>query len=273
MLRFFLIQLICLLLSLELSYAQKLIRFSSIPYKPREELIVHYLPLLKLLESKLGVKFEFVYTESYDDFLNRFIKGEVDIIASGPLLYYMHVVKKGYIHAQPVAIFNEADGRSSYRCYLVVPEDGPKSIKELKGPFALPQKMSTCGYFSLSVILSKAGKSVDSFKYTFFNTHHEAFESMLRNEHKAVVVKDSVALQYLKGYPVKVIAQSPPWPAFVLAVNTKNLKSDFIERLSSTLFSLSPQELRTLVEGKYGFTPASNKDFEIFKNYEAHLPK
>lgn len=264
---------LCFLLVSKVSYAQKSIRFSPLPYKPKEELLASFLPLLNLLEKKLGVKFELVYEENYQEFINKLVKGEADLIVSGPLPYYMHVIRKGYTHTQPVVYLKEPDGRISYRCYLIVHKDGPKRLKELKGPFALPQKYSTCSYFSLSIILSKEGMNLKKFKYTFFDTHSEAVEAMLRGEYQGVTLKDSVAERYVKGFPLRVLAESPKWPAFFMVANTKTLKSDFIEKLRSTLISLQKEELEKLAEGKHGFAPAKKEDFDIFKKYEANLPE
>lgn len=268
----FLLLIASVVLVFKVSYAQNPVRFSPLPYKPKEELIASFLPLLNLLEKKLGVKFELVYEEDYQEFVNKLVRGEVDLIMSGPLPYYMHALRKGYTHIQPVVYFREPDGRTSYKCYLIVHKDGPKKLKELKGPFALPQKYSTCSYFSLSIILSKEKISLKNLKYAFFDTHNQAVEALLRGEYQGVTLKDSVTKSYIKGFPLRVLAESPEWPAFALVVNTKTLKSEFIEKLKYTLLSLTKEELEKLSEGKHGFAPARKEDFEILRKYEAHLP-
>ncbi|MCS7307006.1 MAG: PhnD/SsuA/transferrin family substrate-binding protein [Aquificaceae bacterium] len=256
-----------------ISQGKDVVRFAPLPLKPREELVASYLPLVNLLERKLGVKFEILYVKNYEELFSKIAKGEVDIMTTGPLGYYTHLIKKGHNHVHPVVFIKESDGETFYKCVLVTMESGPKTVRELKGPIALPQKLSTCGYFSLSIILSKHKRNVKDFKYTFFDTHNQAFESVLSGEYQAAVGKESVAKKYKKGFPMRVIEESPDWPAFVLLANSRTLKGNFIERLKSTLTSLSLEELKTISEGRYGFAPARKEDFEVIKNYESHLPK
>lgn len=258
------------LFSSVLVHAKQVVRFSPLPVKPKEELIASYLPLLNLLERKLGAKFEIVYIGDYNQLIESFISGGTDLVVFGPLPY--HIARKRYPNAHPVVFFREPDGTTSYSCILLTLKSGPKNLRELKGPVATPQRLSTCGPFSLSLLLSKEKKDINKIGYQPFETHREAFEAMLRGDYQAVILKKSVAESYMKGFPLHIIAESPQWPAFLLVANSKTLKKGFIESLRSVLLSLSSEELKGLAEGKYGFAPVKEDELEVIRRYETHIP-
>ncbi|MDW8066950.1 MAG: PhnD/SsuA/transferrin family substrate-binding protein [Aquificaceae bacterium] len=252
------------------SSAQERIRFSPLPIKPKEELIAGYLPLVNLLENKTGYSFSLVYIERYDKLLQEFIKGNVDLAILGPLPYTL--LKKEYAKAIPIAYVNEQDGKAHYTCVLVSSLNGPKRIEDINGPIALPQKISTCGYFSASIMLSTKGKDIKKLGYKFFETHNEAIEAVIRGEFQVASLKKSVAEKY-RGFSINFISESPPWPAYIVVANSKTLSTERISRLRDILLSLKVEERSRLIEGRYGFSPIREEELKIIERYAEHIPK
>lgn len=252
-----------------LSFAQT-IKFAPLPSKPKEELIGEYIPMITYLREKTGLDIKLVYIDSYDKLLQEFKRGSVDITVLGPL----PLIKlfQEYKQVEFVVGVKEKDGSSSYRCVLVTTPDGPQSVRELTGPIALPQKISTCGYFAASIILSGYSKDLKSIGYQHFKDHHQAIEAMIRGEFEAAVVREDIFNEY-SGYGLKPLAYSPRWPSFVMVANSKTLSKDKIEMIKTALLSASWKDLRNFGYGKYGFSEARRKDYEVLIKYKKFIPE
>ncbi|MCX7613907.1 MAG: PhnD/SsuA/transferrin family substrate-binding protein [Caldimicrobium sp.] len=246
------------------------IKFAPLPLLPKEVLIGNYLPLIELIKKKTGLPLEIYYERDYLRMLADFKAGKIHIITAGPLPYVL--LKKEYPHAEAILHFKEGDGTAVYDCTLFTSHRGPDNIKGLKGPVALPQKISTCGYFSASIILSSEGKNLDKMGYTYFETHHEVAEAVIRGTHEAGCLKSDIAEKY-RGFAIKFLKRSPKWPSFSIIVNTKVLNPEQIKKIKLALINLQEEEAKNLIAGKHGFVEAKERDFEIVKKYERHFPK
>lgn len=245
------------------------IKFAPLPIKPKEELIGEHIPLVEYLKDKTGLNVEIVYIDSYEKMIEEFKKGNIQMITIGALPYVK--LTQEYREAQAIVHFKEKNGSSFYRCVLVTTSDGPKSVKELKGAIALPQRLSTCGTFSVSIILSTYSKDLNKLGYKNFKDHTQAMEAMLRGEFEAAMVKEDVAQEYT-GYGIKVLAESPTWPSFSVVVNTKSLTQEKVNSIKNALLSASWKDLRKFVIGKYGFSEAKKEDYEEIYRYKKYIP-
>lgn len=246
------------------------IKFAPIPNMPKETLLGNYYPLVDYLNRKTGLSIELVYIGDYNTLIESIIAGKVHLISSGPLPYLE--IKKRALHVKALAYVKEKDGKTKYRCVLVTSIDGPKRVAEIKGKIALPQKFSTCGYFSANIILSKAGKDIKKLGYKHFETHNEVIEAVIRKEFEAGMLKEDVAQQY-SGFALRILDQSPEWPAFSIVVNTKVVDKTRADAIKKALLELDPNRERNLIVGKFGFAEAKEEDFEIMKKYEKYKPK
>ncbi|MCX8163897.1 MAG: phosphate/phosphite/phosphonate ABC transporter substrate-binding protein [Aquificaceae bacterium] len=256
-------------LSIDLALSET-IRFAPLPGAYREELIRAYSPLLKLLEKKTGFTFEMYHYRSYEELFEKFMKGEIDLITMCTLTYYQ--LKEKYQHAKAIASFNRDPKGASYSCILFSAVDGPHRLKDMVGPIALPQKMSTCGYFSASIILSEKNISLEKLGYRFLPTHEDVVKAVLAREYGAGMVSRKVFEKY-KGFGLRPLGESPRWPSLPLVANTKTLPPEVIRKIEEALFSLTPEEQKKLAEGRYGFSKVSDEDFNIVEKYKRHIPK
>lgn len=258
-----------LTLIFNLAFAQS-IKFAPLPQKSREELIGEYIPLINYLRENTGLNIEIVYIESYEKLIEEFKSGNIHIATFGPLSYFK--LKQEYKDAQPIVYVREKDGSISYRCVMVSPPDGPKSIGEIKGPVALPQKLSTCGEFAAKVILSNYSKDLGKLGYKVFNDHNQAVEAMLRGECETAVIRENIYQDY-KGFGIKALAYSPPWPSMTVVVNAKSLSKDKIDSIKTALISASWKDLREFGFGKFGFLEVKKEDYEYIFKYKRFIPQ
>lgn len=246
------------------------IKFAPLSTQPKEELIGSHLPLIRYLEQKTGLDFEVIYIEDYSKLLKEFKNGRVDITITGPIPYLE--LKSSFPKAKAILFLKEKDGSTSYSCVLVTSMDGPLSIKEIKGPVALPQRLSTCGYFSANILLSSEGKDINILGYKHFSTHNQVIEAVIRGEYQVGSLKKSIAREY-EGFGIRILKESPKWPAFSVIVNSKTLNPEVINRIKTSLLSATEKELKELVVGRFGFAECKEKNFEIVRKYEKYKAK
>lgn len=262
--------LIVLLFSFNANIAHtETIVFAPTPYKQKEILIGSYLPLIDYLKRKTGFSFKLVYIADYTKLFEEFKAGRIHIITGGPLPYYE--LKKQYKYAKPIVFFKEKDGSTNYSCALVTHHKGPDKLRDIQGPLALTQKFFTCGYFSANLLFSIEGKDINKLKYVYLNTNNDVIEAVIRREYEAGVLRKDIAEQY-KGFAIKIIKESPKWPSISVIANEKTLDGKTIKKIKEALLSLNPSVEREIVEGKFGFAPAEERDFEIIKKYEKYKP-
>lgn len=117
--------------------------YVPLPLENAEAVIASQAPMIRYLAEKLGVQIRIRYEKDYQQILQLFKEGKIDLVQLGPLPYV--TLKKEYPQVQPLAIINESDGKPAYTCALVTSFDGPQSVQEINSPLTLPQALSTCG--------------------------------------------------------------------------------------------------------------------------------
>lgn len=261
---------ILLILSITLKAQADTIKFVPLPTMPKETLLGNHGPLVDYLKKKTGLPIELTYESDYEKIVDGLIAGKFDIITAGPLTY--SEIKKRFPHVKAIAHFREKDGKHKYRCVLVTSFDGPKKVSEINGKIALTQKLSTCGYLSANIILSRANKDINKLGYKHFETHNEVIESVIRKEFQAGSLRKDIAEQY-SGFALRILDQSPEWPSFSVVVNTKTLDRTKINLIKRALLELDPEVEKNLIAGKYGFAEAKEEAFAILEKYEKFKPK
>lgn len=255
-------------LCFSLAWAEKIL-FAPLPYQPKETLLGNHYPLINYLRNKTGLPIELHYERDYRALIEAFKAGKIPLITFGPLPYY--VLKKEFPKAKALVYIRESGGADRYSCVLVTTIDGPKSVKEIKGPIAVTQKLSTCGYFSANILLSKHGKNIHKLGFAYFDTHNEVVEAVLKGRFEAGTLKREVAEKY-QGFAIRILEETPKWPAFSIIANTEVLSQEVLNKIKEALIKISPDEAKKLIVGRYGFSEASEKDFEIIRQYEKFLP-
>jgi len=249
-----------------LSFGQ-VINFAPLPTRPKEELLARHYPLLKYLEKKTNYKFEFVYIRDYDELLKALAEGKVQLISAGGLPYLK--LKQIFPDAELVASFKNETGSNTYECVCFTSFHGPDNLKKVKGPIALTQRISVCGYFSANILLSSVKKDINKLEYKHFDSHKDVIHWVLSGKYEMGCAREDIIKSY-KGYGLKVLGTTGPWPEFVIVANPQKLQRDKIEKIRKALLSIDPEEAKDLVEGKYGFAPAKDEDFEVIKKYEKY---
>jgi phosphonate transport system substrate-binding protein len=216
------------------------IRFSPQPVDKSINLYKQYQPMLDYLEEKTGLKFKFVYSATYDELIDNFIKNKVDMIEIGSLPYIR--LQEKVKNSKPLVTFLNKNSKPYYTCQLITSDDNIKSVKDINSntKILLTNKLATCGYLMSQYILKQNGKSLDDYEYKYIGTHIDVvFNTTLKNN-LIGGVKSKVADNY--HHFIHVIGDSILIPEFSLVVNTNNVEPSQENKIINAITSLKPLE-------------------------------
>lgn len=233
-------------------FAKETIIFAPLPMLDKTKVYNTFYPMIKILEKKFNKKIEIYYSDNYEQILEDFKKGKIDIAYLGPLPYVK--LKESYNLAYPLLHFKNKNGNSSYTCSFVKFINNKKIEK-----IALTQPLSTCGYLSVNNLLNN---NLENYKYKYLDKHDEVALSILRGEFDAGGIKTSVAKEYYH-LGLEEISKTLDLPGFALIGNEKNLKKEYLDELKKILLDIK-QEIYSKWDKdiKYGMESAFDKDYE-----------
>jgi len=253
-----------LLFHLQGSVAAELV-YVPLPIEDQETVVAGHTPMVNYLADRLGVSIRIHYEKEYDRILQLFKEGKVDLVQLGPFPYT--TLKKEYPQALPLAIMNEADGKPFYTCALVTSFDGPQRVQDICSPVALPQSLSTCGYFSADLLLRDHKPGLEQLGYHYLGSHSKVALAVVLGEWKTGVMKTSVAKKYHK-LTLKVLQETPPVPGFVIVGNSATLQEEQIRQIGQFLIQADPQTRSSWIVGRDGFSAVSDQDFSLFNRHD-----
>ncbi|MDP2828904.1 MAG: PhnD/SsuA/transferrin family substrate-binding protein [Sulfuricellaceae bacterium] len=219
--------------------------FAAQPMENHETAAAQWKPMLGYLEKSLDVTLRIEYSTSYDEILDKFRNGKIDLAYLGPLPYI--TLKDKFPQATPVVHFKEKDGKASYTCAIIALTDARLTMKAIKGrTVALTQPLSTCGYFSTDGLLRQAGVSLEQNRYRYLDRHDEVALAVARGEFDAGGLKTAIGKKYTH-LGLAVIAETDPLPGFALIANAARVDGARIARIRQVLESAN-----TIMRGAWG---------------------
>jgi len=252
------------------SSQSSVINFAPLPTKKASKNIEELLPISSYLSEKLSIDIKYVYKKDYQDILDGFKDGTIDIAYLGPLPFIS--LKREYKYVEPIITFKQKNGSSSYRCVLSkFKDDELNTSKQIK--VALTQPLSTCGYLMSKMLLkNEFDIELEKQKYDYTMTHTNALISVLRGDFLIAGAKENIAKRF-ESLGMEIIATSEPLPGFSLVVNTKTLSKKQINDIQKTLLN-TPKEVYETWEDvtSYGFIKADFKDYDTL-NVDFSIPK
>ncbi len=230
--------------------------FAPLPTENEVATIARSVPLSNEMSAILNRKVMVKYYKNYNEVLQAFVKGEVDIAQLGPLNYV--ALNKRTTNLQPIVSFRSAPSQESYRCVLVTPMDGVSTLQgitQVSQPrVLLTQPLSTCGWLSAEAFFADAGLSLTDYEYHYEGTHDRVALAVLRNEGTVGSVADFMAERF-EGLGLKVLKEGPLNPTFTLVANPKNLLPQEVQQLQTQLLDFHGETLHSLAAAKFGFVP------------------
>jgi phosphonate transport system substrate-binding protein len=253
----------------------EIIHFAPLPMENRETLVKQFRPMVLFLETKLGVVIEYDFSESYNELIEKFESGKVDLAYLGPLPYVE--LRARFERAEPLVHFNEASGKPMYTCAIVAFGDPPLNLKGLKDHrIALTQPLSTCGYLSVNGLLQERGSDLAHNRYRYLDKHDAVALAVIRGEFDAGGVKSAIGKKYAH-LGLTILAETPPLPAFALVANRATLPGEKMEAIRSILTGLNPagSDKEMLISWgeniRNGAVTASDQDYDVVRKLKGNI--
>jgi phosphonate transport system substrate-binding protein len=244
--------------------------FAPLPTKKASRNIEDFLAMNSYLQKELSINIKYIYKKYYQDILDGFKNGTIDIAYLGPLPFVQ--LKKEYKFIKPIITFKQANGITGHRCVLAkFKNDTFDKNKKIK--VALTQPLSTCGYFMVNIMLKdNFDMQLKDQEYDYKMSHTNALISAVKGEFLLAGANEKVAKKY-ESLGMKVIARSELLPGSSIVVNTKTLSKKQIESIERLLWNL-PQSTYKSWKGitANGIEKASIKDYDGF-NINFDIPK
>lgn len=253
------------------------LRFAPLPMESRELMAREYLGPMHYLEEQLARPVEMVYTADYQALIEGFRRNEIDLAYIGPLPYVL--LSQGFEAAVPLVRFLEADGRDHYTCALTVFGKEPLAVGDVRGRrLALPDRLSTCAEVGMLPILEKAGVTLDEVSRSHLGRRDAVALAVIVDQADAGGLKTTIARKYA-SLGLRIIAESPPMPGFVLVGNRNTLPAPVLEQLRAAFLSLRPREDAVAAQRmhgwggtmRFGAVPAEDADFTELRRQWARL--
>lgn len=248
---------------------QRPYRFAPIPMASEAQMTRTYLPFLSYLEQETGEAFELSYFASYQDLLDAFTAGEVDLAYLGPLPYV--VLRQQSDAVEPLVQLLDQQGNSQYTC-AIVKFLGPPEHHNSSRKVALTQPLSTCGYLAMETYFSRLGKSLEDtdIQYSFTGNHEQVALKVILGQFDLGSMKTRIAQRY-QHLGLRVIDQTAPVPGFLLVANRHTLPTETADRIRSRLLALQPlsseTDRRTVQSWshnlRYGTTPVELSPYDL----------
>jgi len=240
-----------------------------------DAVVKQWYPLISYLTDEVGVPFEIAIRESYEDMLEDYRKGELDVLISGPFNY---VKTKDSAGARLLAEARRPEG-SRLRGYIVtLGGSGIDGIADLAGrSFAFTEPYSTTGYLMPRMILAEEGidQPADYFGEVVFSGHHsESLESVITGNNDAAAVVGYLADQAIRdrGADLKVIAKTPELPQEPIFARP-GMDAGLVERIRNALLAMHervpPDVMKSL--DLESFSAGSDSNYDVVRQAQAKL--
>ena len=238
----------------------------------------YYQPLMDYLSRNTPYRFELRLGRTYLETIEDLRKGVTDVAYLGGATYALARHRFG---ARALVKPLNAQGGSTYRCYIVVREDSPmKTIGDLKGKsMVFGARRSTTGSLIPSYMLFGSGMTPARLKSNKnLHNHEEVAKGVLKGVYDAGAVKDVVAWKY-QEQGLRVIAMSEELPNAPIAAGP-SLPGDAEAALTKALLAIdgnNPQDQAVLAELgpelRHGFVRARGEDYDFLYRKIISIPK
>lgn len=242
-----------------------------LPDRTPEQLLKSHHALFTYMSQMLDVSYEVIIPKDYDDLLNQFNAGEIDLAFFGGITFIKAMKQSG---AVPLVMRNiDLD----FISYLIVRTDSSfKSIDMLSNKsFSFGSPLSTSGHIMPRYYMKALNILPESYfsKVQYSGSHTATLEDVINKVVDAGVLNSQVFETSVSeisslGSELTVIWQSPPFPDYVWAIQPK-FGLEFNQQLVDFFMSITPESVtgKEILKNQKAdaFYPTSTTDFVELK--------
>jgi phosphonate transport system substrate-binding protein len=256
------------------------ITYAYLPQYSNTESFQRHHRLVEYLSEQTGLTLRQVFPETFDNHINMFGQGKIDISFSNPFIYVKLAKRYG---ARAMARIVEADGRAEFRGQIIARKDNSdiQSIEDCNGKsWVAVDPSSAGGYLFPRGLFIDHGLTLNDFKEVVFAGGRQ--ENVILGVYAGLhdigsiregslnVVKDKIDINQ-----IKVIASSSWYPGWVYAYSSR-LSQDETDRIKEAMLKLdyknNPQHRLILDAAKFiGFVPSDDRDFDQIRELSKKL--
>jgi phosphonate transport system substrate-binding protein len=234
----------CALLSFgALSQAQQVLRVTAIPDESPTELARKAAPLMKYLETKLGVKVEFTPVTDYAASVEALVNKKVDMAWFGGFTFVQANVRSG----GKIIPLVQREEDEKFKSVFITSDPAIKTLADLKGKdVSFGSQSSTSGHLMPRSYLMDAGVNPDKdFKRVAFSGAHDAtIAAVASGKVQAGALNISVWNKFVDEKKVdtekvRVFFTTPPYYDYNWSVHA-DMPVALRDKLSAAMLALSP---------------------------------
>jgi phosphonate transport system substrate-binding protein len=243
------------------------LRIGVLPDQNAEMLQQRYTPLFEYLASELEIPYQYIASRSYEELVEQFVAGRVDLAYFGGLTF-LQAHSAG--QAEPL-VMRDVDAKF-ISCFLVRSDSPATEVRDFQGKvFSFGSEMSTSGHLMPRHFLLQRGiRPEDLFAEVRYSGAHDRTAYEVRDGRVDLGVADCHVIRSmfadgrLRRDELRVLWETPPYPDHVWAVQPD---LDHTQRRAArdAFMKLSPADddhLGILGRMSAGaFLPASIEDF------------
>lgn len=234
-------------------------------YNPRL-LYAKYQTLVDYLRETTGESWELAVSIDYQETVDDFCSGKLDLVYFGPFTYLR---VRDACGASPVVRLN-TNGSASYTSLIMVPRDSPfKTLADLEGrTVAYGSPLSTSSHLVPRLMLQNAGLHAgEGYECRYFGHHDRAIRAVFMGSADACGVRDIVGERFTER-GLRILARSEPIPNFPLVIRPE-ASDAFRQSMIEVLIdrpARDPEVMRRMQawdeEIASGFAPVSDADYD-----------
>lgn len=251
------------------------ITYAYLPQYSHTESFQRHHRLVAYLAEETGLTIRQVFPDTFDDHINMFGQGKIDISFSNPFVYVKLANRFG---ARAMARIVEADGRAEFRSQIITRRDNTaiRSIADCRGRSWMAVDPSSAGgyLFPLGHFVDH-GLQLDDFSEVVFaggrqenvvlGVYAGLHDIGSIREGSLAVVADKIDIEQ-----IRVIDHSAWYPGWVYA-SSPRLPPEVVEAIRNAMLRLdyagNPRHRDILIAAKFiGFMPSDDRDFDLVRD-------
>ncbi len=224
--------------------AQGVLKVSTIPEEAATEQVRKFGPLVKYLESALGMKVEFQPVNDYPAAVEALVNKQVDVVWLGGFTHVQANLRSG---GKIIPIAQREEDTAFRSVFITQTGSGIKTLADLTGKqVSFGSASSTSGHLMPRSFLLQAGLEPErDFKRVAFSGAHDAtIASVVSGRVDAAALDITVWRKFVDGgkvdtTKVNVFYTTPPYFNYNWSVHA-DMPAALRERLTQALLALSP---------------------------------
>lgn len=243
------------------------LRIGILPDEGREKLLQRYTLLFEYLSAQLGIPYKLVIPKDYQDLLDDFASGQIDLAYFGGFTF----LKAHHQFGAVPLVMRDTDLR--FTSYFLVRNNEPlQSIRDFKGKaFSFGSRLSTSGHLMPRYFLGTKGIIPEQFFSSVeYSGKHDITAYRVRDGKvdlgaaNSKVIDGMFADGRIDKDSIRVIWETPPFADYVWALQP-DVDKTIRMKITNAFLALSPDipEQASILEkvDSGGFVPAAVSDF------------